>query len=117
LSKQGLRERIVQIEKAPGTPFDHGRFELVVESVDGSSVVDSLPANGATLVQIGRRKSKKQLIICRNCDRHVFAGTTVCPFCNEDVLAAAKRYEMNLREARKAYQRLLKLLPTTVAVK
>jgi Y-X(10)_GDL-associated radical SAM protein len=117
LSKQGLRERIVQIEKAPGTPFDHGRFELVVESVDGSSVVDSLPANGATLVQIGRRKSKKQLIICRNCDRHVFAGTTVCPFCDEDVLAAAKRYEMNLREARKAYQRLLNLLPTTVAVK
>src|SRR6185503_16129871 len=43
LSKQGLRERIVQIEKAPGTPFDHGRFELVVESVDGSSVVETVP--------------------------------------------------------------------------
>ena len=118
LSKQGLRERIVQIEKAPGTPFDHGRFELVVESVDGS-VVDSLPANGATLVQINSGKAKrssspkpKELIICRNCDRHVFAGTNVCPFCQGDVPAHAKRYEKNLREARKAYQRLLKLLPS-----
>jgi radical SAM protein with 4Fe4S-binding SPASM domain len=106
LAKQGLRERIVQIEKAPGTPFDHGRFELVVESVDG--VVDSVPA---TLAQIGRTKTKKELIICRSCDRHVFAGTKVCPFCQGDVPAHAKRYEKTLREARKAYQRLLKLLP------
>ena len=119
-SKQGLRERIAQIEKAPGTSFDHGRFELVVESVDGSSVVDSLPANGTTLVQLtsARRKAKersalkpKELIVCRNCDRHVFTGTRRCPFCNGDVPAHAKRYEKNLREARKAYQRLLKLLP------
>ena len=110
LSKRELRERIVQVEKAPGSSFDHGRFELVVESVDGSSVVDTIPA----LVQIdSRRRGKKprDLIICRNCDRHVFAGTTVCPFCNGDVPAHAKRYEKNLREARKAYQRLLKLLP------
>ena len=111
LSKRELRERIVQVEKAPGSSFDHGRFELVVESVDGSSVVDTIPA----LVQIdSRRRGKKprDLIICRNCDRHVFAGTTVCPFCNGDVPAHAKRYEKNLREARKAYQRLLRLLPT-----
>jgi radical SAM protein with 4Fe4S-binding SPASM domain len=109
LSKQGLRERIVQIEKAPGTPFDHGRFELVVESVDGSSVVESVPP----LVQINSEKAKlKDLIICRNCDRHVFAGTNVCPFCQGNVPAHAKRYEKNLREARKAYQRLLKLLPS-----
>jgi len=27
----GLRERVVQVEEAPGQPFDMGRFELVVE--------------------------------------------------------------------------------------
>src|ERR1044072_6127886 len=37
LSKQGLRERIAQVEKAPGTPFDHGRFELILENADGSA--------------------------------------------------------------------------------
>ncbi|HEU0034287.1 MAG TPA: radical SAM protein [Kofleriaceae bacterium] len=31
LQKQGLRERLVQVERAPGLPFDMGRFELVVE--------------------------------------------------------------------------------------
>jgi radical SAM protein with 4Fe4S-binding SPASM domain len=31
LAAQGLRERLVQVEAAPGTPFDFGRFELVLE--------------------------------------------------------------------------------------
>jgi len=31
LDGRGLRERLVHIEPAPGLPFDHGRFELVVE--------------------------------------------------------------------------------------
>ncbi len=29
--RRGLRERLVPITRAPGVPFDHGRFELVVE--------------------------------------------------------------------------------------
>ena len=31
LAKEGLRERLVQTESPPGVPFDHGRFELIVE--------------------------------------------------------------------------------------
>jgi radical SAM protein with 4Fe4S-binding SPASM domain len=31
LRKQGQRERLVQVERAPGEPFDFGRFELVLE--------------------------------------------------------------------------------------
>jgi radical SAM protein with 4Fe4S-binding SPASM domain len=31
LLREGRRERAVRVEAAPGTPFDHGRFELVVE--------------------------------------------------------------------------------------
>jgi radical SAM protein with 4Fe4S-binding SPASM domain len=27
----GMRERLVRAEQAPGAPFDHGRFEIVVE--------------------------------------------------------------------------------------
>jgi radical SAM protein with 4Fe4S-binding SPASM domain len=37
LSRQGKRERIVQIEKAEGVPFDHGRFALILED-DTASV-------------------------------------------------------------------------------
>ncbi len=31
---RGLRERVVRVEAAPGAPFDHGRFEIVVEPKD-----------------------------------------------------------------------------------
>jgi len=37
LAKEGLRERLVQTVSAPGVPFDHGRFELVVEASDSPS--------------------------------------------------------------------------------
>jgi radical SAM protein with 4Fe4S-binding SPASM domain len=117
LSKQGLRERIAQVEKAPGTPFDHGQFELIVETVD-EHAVDTLPMASNTLVQIKPAKSRqtgkphsKELIICRGCDRHVMSDTRDCPFCQGDVRALAKSYEKNMRAARKAYDRLLKLLP------
>jgi radical SAM protein with 4Fe4S-binding SPASM domain len=33
MRRQGKRERLVQIEAPPGAPFDHGRFEIVVEEV------------------------------------------------------------------------------------
>lgn len=32
LEKRGLRERVVQTQRAPGQPFDHGLFEIQVES-------------------------------------------------------------------------------------
>ena len=31
LQKDGKRERLVRVEEAPGQPFDHGRFALIVE--------------------------------------------------------------------------------------
>ncbi len=33
---QGLRERVVRVERAPGQPFDFGRFEIVVEPLEGA---------------------------------------------------------------------------------
>jgi radical SAM protein with 4Fe4S-binding SPASM domain len=35
LAKEGKRERVVKVADAPGRPFDCGRFELVVEPLDG----------------------------------------------------------------------------------
>ena len=34
LKAQGLRERVVQVEKPPGLPFDNGRFEILEEPFD-----------------------------------------------------------------------------------
>jgi radical SAM protein with 4Fe4S-binding SPASM domain len=33
LARSGLRERIVRVEEAPGLPFDHGRFDLILEPI------------------------------------------------------------------------------------
>jgi len=117
LSKQGLRERIAQVERAPGNPFDHGRFELILENADGTAHVDKLPlANNLVQISSPRRKTKrtsarKELVLCRGCHRHVIRGTKICPFCSGNIRALANRYAKNLREAKKAYQRLVELLP------
>lgn len=34
LAREGLRERLVLVERAPGEPFDNGRFDIVVEALD-----------------------------------------------------------------------------------
>lgn len=39
---QGLRERIVPVERAAGDPFDYGRFEIVVEEIPQSDDVPSI---------------------------------------------------------------------------
>ncbi|HUB08011.1 MAG TPA: radical SAM protein [Myxococcales bacterium] len=33
-ARQGLRERLVPVERAPGQPFDNGRFEILLEPFD-----------------------------------------------------------------------------------
>ena len=33
-AKRGLRERLVQVARGNGAPFDHGKFEIVVEPCD-----------------------------------------------------------------------------------
>lgn len=33
--REGKRERIVRIEEAPGTPFDRGQFEVILEDIPG----------------------------------------------------------------------------------
>jgi radical SAM protein with 4Fe4S-binding SPASM domain len=38
LRREGFRERVVQRERAPGRPFDHGRFEIVLERWDGTAI-------------------------------------------------------------------------------
>ena len=36
LARKGKRERLVQVEQAPGQPFDNGRFEIVEEDIPGA---------------------------------------------------------------------------------
>jgi radical SAM protein with 4Fe4S-binding SPASM domain len=51
LARAGQRERLVRREAAPGTPFDNGLFELVLEPIDAP---DALPANRTRLLKVVR---------------------------------------------------------------
>ncbi len=106
LERQGLRERIRQVEAAPGKPFDHGRFELVVETLDG----DASEAEALDLTPRDASADHERLVVCYGCRRHVFSGTAACPFCGADVEAARERYAAVLAEARAAAHRLVERL-------
>ncbi len=54
--KQGLRERLVLAEAAPGLPFDHGRFDLVVEPAP-----PPVPLAAITVGKVGKTSAKKRL--------------------------------------------------------
>ncbi|HEX5705924.1 MAG TPA: GDL motif peptide-associated radical SAM/SPASM maturase [Pyrinomonadaceae bacterium] len=60
LERRGLREHVRPVEAAPGTPFDHGRFELLLETLDGRPAADALalPAKMTSLVQIERSRTR-----------------------------------------------------------
>lgn len=127
LNARGLRERVAPAAPAPGLSFDHGRFDLLLETVDGGAVST---APTSSLVQIGRparrplqntkepprtvrreRARRTTLVLCRACNRHVKSGTRACPFCGSDVRASARAYRRRMRAARDACARLLDLLP------
>ena len=52
MQRAGKRERLVQVERAPGAPFDHGRFELVVEDIDHEHAY--VPVRRATVTSASR---------------------------------------------------------------
>jgi hypothetical protein len=74
MARRGQREGVVPVSAAPGVPFDHGTFEIVVETVDGGNAI-----------MIGK------LLPCSVCTRHVRIDEERCPFCGADGPAGRSR--------------------------
>jgi radical SAM protein with 4Fe4S-binding SPASM domain len=101
LQKQGLRERIVKKEDAPGRSFAIGRFDLISEPIEETAA--PLPAP-QRLVNIQPRtaangKSKKtdqrelaELAICRNCSQYIYQHEVTCPHCQADIAESKARW-------------------------
>jgi len=76
LAEVGLRERIEKVEGAPGLPFDYGRFDLILQPLDGSlgtSVVQTPPPPRPASERIRATVDRipPTLPICRGCDQYV----------------------------------------------
>ena len=103
LERQGLREEIRPVKAGPGTPFDHGIFEIIVQTASGE------PSDALALDETARASgvSETRLIVCYGCFRHVFAGTNECPFCGADVAERATRRADVVGEAKRFAAELL----------
>lgn len=114
LAEQGLRERVEKVAEAPGVPFDNGRFDLILEPIDGS-------APGQRIVpppqRVERRRSEGNRVppllpLCGACRCYVKAHESECPFCGADLAVAGREYEAALAEVRAATMELERLLAT-----
>jgi hypothetical protein len=90
LSKRGLRERVIKVEDAPGRPFDHGRFELVLEPLDGGEgprVIAAPPPQRAPSERIHRSEGRVPTVLrlCHGCRQYVLPDAPACPHCGGDV--------------------------------
>jgi radical SAM protein with 4Fe4S-binding SPASM domain len=107
LAKNGQRERVAKVASAPGRSFDHGRFEIVVETLDGQSIEasehDTDPENR---VAAPACSSEDHLDVCRGCNRHVLSHAVNCPFCGGAMSSLADRYTKKLELAIRAKLRL-----------
>jgi Y-X(10)_GDL-associated radical SAM protein len=114
LAKQGKRERIVKVEDAPGTPFDRGRFALLLEPLDGNGeavVQEPPPPRMITEVtRTGEDRVPPLLTLCRGCEQYVHPGTQTCPFCGGDVEQLAIAYAAKEAQIATAADRLRTLL-------
>jgi len=106
LQRQGVRETIRPVRAAPGKPFDHGLFEIAVETLDGRAT-DAAAVDGTARDSAA---DPKHLVVCYGCFRHVFAGATDCPFCGAVIDAVRERHTAALNEAREAARSLLERL-------
>ncbi len=109
LEKQGLRERVVKTQEAPGTPFDQGRFDLITETIDGGRIVDVAEPPLWEMKEPEIRDHDRvppTLDLCWGCKHYVHAGTATCPFCGGDVAALAREQE-ELEEAIAELRRML----------
>ncbi len=69
LAAEGLRERLVPARRAPGTPFDNGRFELVVEPFDAPDPEVDIDARSRA------RRGTRSLPLIEDAELHDGHGT------------------------------------------
>jgi Y-X(10)_GDL-associated radical SAM protein len=113
LAKAGLRERIEKVQDAPGNSFDFGRFDLILEPLDGSPgerVVQVPPPVRVARIRAASDRVPQTLPLCRGCNQYVKPHETTCPHCNADIAAAQAAYDDALVDIQAATAELERLL-------
>jgi Y-X(10)_GDL-associated radical SAM protein len=109
LAKQGLRERVEKVADAPGLPFDNGRFDLILEPLDGSGGGERLvppPARATPPPRSAEDRVPPILPLCRACHQYVKPETPDCPFCGADLAEAQREYDERMVDVREVIAEL-----------
>lgn len=113
LRKQGLRERVVRTLPAPGTSFDHGMFDVVVERdpncVQDAETIDSYRPPGRP-DEPRTDGHVPSLLLCRGCNCYAYAGTEFCPHCGANIVDAMTSYEKTVADGQGAAELLTEML-------
>jgi Y-X(10)_GDL-associated radical SAM protein len=108
LAKEGLRERIEKVQEAPGLPFDNGRFDLILEPIDGSGPGQRIvpPPHPVKRARSDSNRVPPMLPLCGACRCYVKPDEVDCPFCGADLAEAHREYEALMKEVRDAAMQL-----------
>lgn len=109
LARRGLRERVEKVADAPGLPFDNGRFDLILEPLDGSGAGERMappPARATPPPRSAKDRVPPVLPLCRACHQYVKPETPGCPFCGADLAEAQRDYDETMVDVRAAIAEL-----------
>ncbi|WP_193747446.1 radical SAM/SPASM domain-containing protein [Ruegeria sp. ANG-S4] len=86
LSELGLKEKIRKVRDAPGSSFDRGEFEVVIEDEEGKTLKSDDPRKHRIIEKIsaGREQgaSEEALKLCTSCHQFAWEYEKQCPFCS-----------------------------------
>lgn len=94
LQRKNLRERVRKVANGTGKPFDHGRFELVLETLDGEVTgvaTGQEPLSSCIEKKISRKTENgvpPVLSPCGSCNEYRFSDDVDCPHCGVKGLPA-----------------------------
>jgi Y-X(10)_GDL-associated radical SAM protein len=109
LAERGLRERVEKVADAPGLPFDNGRFDLILEPLDGRAPGERIvppPARATPPPRAAQDRVPPTLPLCRACNQYVKPETPHCHFCGADLAAAQREYDESMADVREALAEL-----------
>lgn len=116
LAGRGLRERVEKVADAPGLPFDNGRFDLILEPLDGSGPGERVvppPARTTPPPRAAKDRVPPILPLCRACNQYVKPETRDCPFCGSDLAEAQRQYDERMVDVRAAIAELQRAISAT----
>ena len=106
LKERGWREVIVHKEApAEQVPFDHGRFEIMVEDEEGRRHSQEIFAQDDFHdLALGDGAVLDTLVLCEDCDRFFYEGEAQCPHCGVDGPVSTTEDAVAVRTAQRLMQ-------------